>query len=182
MTTDRTFDTIHEAAMELARAGDAAKAADKTDAAVTLYRAAMELEAKAAAMEPPGTTWHFTLHRSAAWLAFQAGEWDRAGALASDGLDGLARADRSIPGRERLLWTIRQRATRAQAGDFASEAARCLDAYRKRGDECGGGSLHPHDGALVAAIDAWHEADATMLTEAEHLAEEGAERADDLCL
>jgi hypothetical protein len=172
MTTERDFDATHEAAMELSSAADAAKTAGKPDTAVTLYRAAMELEARAAGMEPVGTTWHFTLHRSAAWLAFQAGEWDRARSLAAEGLRGLARAERHIPGRERLLWTIRQRATRAQAGDCASEAARCLYSYRKRGDECGGGSPHPHDGALVAAIDAWHEAEAAMLAEADRLAEE----------
>jgi hypothetical protein len=171
MTTERAFDTIHEAAMELARAGDVAKAAGQTDAAVTLYRAAMELEAKAATMEPPGTTWHFTLHRSAAWLAFQAGEWVRAATLAIDGLEGLAHG-RYNAHREQLLWTVYLQTMRAQAGDFAAEAARCLYSYRKRGDECGGGSLHPHDGALVAAIDAWHGAEAAMLTEAERLAEE----------
>lgn len=167
MTTERDFDAIHEAAMELSSAADAARAAGNGAAAQAIYYAAMALECEALPMTQFGTTSHFVMSRSAAHLAMMAGDYVRAASLAKMGHQGVMRSSSPIEGRANLLMDIYRSAVRAQVGRHAGDARSRLRSY-----VVDGADAHPHDGALVAAIDAWHEAEAAMLAEADRPAEE----------
>lgn len=87
--------TLHDRAMELADAGDAARRSGEYDAARELFRNALQLERDAAEFESTEPS-RSILFRSAAWLALEAEEPQEAERLAACGL-----ATRDVPDRLR---------------------------------------------------------------------------------
>lgn len=78
---------LHDRAMDLCERADRLRDAGKPYLARSLYLTAMELDREAAERELTQPS-RAILHRSAAWLAIQAGDPGEGARLATDGLAG----------------------------------------------------------------------------------------------